>query len=239
MPESNEGHRQRLRDRFLEKGVDALTDSDILELLLTLGTPRRDCKKMARAALEKFGSLQGVLDAPPDELTEIHGIGPINSFAVSFVQSVSRRYLKERIKEREYLHSSGAVAEYLVHSMRGLKKEILNVIFLDAAHGIIDSEIVAEGTLTTNTIYPRELVKKAIQHHAAAIIIAHNHPSGSLSPSTDDIRLTRHLFMACSLVNINLLDHLIVGSGEKPYSFADHGLMAEIRQECRKVAEHG
>ena len=160
MPDTNAGHRQRLRERFLEMGIDSLTDSDVLELLLTLGTPRKDCKKVAREALQKFGSLQKVLEADPDELIKIKGIGPINSFAVGFVQAVAGRYLKERISERQYLNSSGDVAKYLVHAMRGLKKEVLNVIFLDASHGIIDSEIVAEGTLTTNTIYPRELVKK-------------------------------------------------------------------------------
>lgn len=239
MVNSNNGHRQRLRARFLEMGVDSLTDSDVLELLLTLGTPRKDCKQPARDALKKFGSLQKVLEANPDELIEVKGIGPVNSFAVSFVQAVAGRYLKERIKDRKYLNSSADVAQYLTHTMRRLKKEVLNVIFLDASHGIIDSEIVAEGTLTTNTIYPRELVKKALENHAAAIIIAHNHPSGNLTPSSDDIKLTRHLFLACSMVNINLLDHMIIGSGERPYSFADHGLMAEIRSECREAARNG
>ena len=239
MPGSNDGHRQRLRSRFLEMGIDSLTDSDVVELLLTLRTPRKDCKTPAREALKTFGSLQKVLDAKPEELVKIKGIGPINSFAINFVQAVAGRYLKERIKDRKYLNSSADVGHYLTHTMRGLKKEVLNVIFLDASHGIIDSEIVFEGTLTTNTIYPRELVKKALENHAAAIIIAHNHPSGNLSPSDDDIKLTRHLFLACSMVNINLLDHLIIGSGDQPYSFADHGLMEQIRIQCQEASRNG
>jgi DNA repair protein RadC len=228
---SNAGHRQRLRDKFRDRGIEALTDSEIIELLLTLGTPRQDCKNYARAALKKFGSFPKVLEASQAELQEVPGIGPINSFALTFVQGVARRYLKERLPERNYLRSSREVADYLLHSMRDLKKEVFTVIFLDAAHAIIHTDIIAEGTLTTNTIYPRELLKLALKHHAAALVIAHNHPSGALSPSADDIRLTRHLFAACNLVNINLLDHLIVGDSATPYSFADHGMMTEIRQD--------
>ena len=199
--------------------------------MLTFGTPRKDCKDSARIALEKFGSLPKVLEASQQELQEVQGIGAINSFALTFVQGVARRFLKDRLQKRNYLRSSREVANYLIHLMRDLKKEVFTVIFLDAAHAIIDTDIIAEGTLTTNTIYPRELIKLALQHHAAALVIAHNHPSGSLSPSTDDIRLTRHLFAACNLVNINLLDHLIIGASETTYSFADHGMMTEIRQE--------
>lgn len=228
---TNNGHRQRLRNKFQDLGIESLTDSEVLELLLTLGTPRRDCKDNARAALKKFGSLPAVLEASAQELQEVKGFGPLNSFALTFIQAVARRFLKERLPERRYLHSSRDVADYLIHSMRDLKREVFTVIFLDAAHRIIDLQTVAEGTLTSNTIYPRELIKLALKHHAAALIIAHNHPSGSMSPSADDISLTRHLHAACRLVNINLLDHLIIGSKATTYSFADHGIMAEITKE--------
>jgi DNA repair protein RadC len=227
----NSGHRRRLRDKFQERGIESLTDSEVLELLLTLGTPRRDCKDSARAALESFGSLPAVLEASARELQNIPGLGPINSFALTFVQAVGRRFLKERLRTRDYLRSSREVADYLIHLMRDLKREVFTVIFLDASHSIIDTDIISEGTLTSNTIYPRELIKLALARHAAALVIAHNHPSGSLSPSQDDIRLTKHLFAACRLVNINLLDHLIVGGSKPPYSFADQGLIAEIRKE--------
>ncbi len=229
----NAGHRQRLRDKFYERGIESLTDSEVLELLLTLGTPRRNCKDSARAALKEFGSLPKVLEASSHELRNIRGIGHLNSFALTFIQAVSRRFLKERLQEKNYLRSSREVADYLVHSMRELKKEVFTVIFLDASHSIIATETIAEGTLTTNTIYPRELVKRAIEHHAAALVIAHNHPSGSLDPSVDDIRLTDHLLSACRLVNINLLDHLIIGGSDTPYSFADHGLMSEMLREAK------
>ncbi|MBU0483909.1 MAG: DNA repair protein RadC [Proteobacteria bacterium] len=230
--EKGKGHRQRLRDKFMQRGLDAFTDDEVVELLLTFGTPRQDCKEPARLALKHFGSLAALLEAETAELQKIKGIGPSNCFAIHFIQTVARRYLKQRIQDKIYLRSSREVAEYLVHSMRGLQREVFNVIFLDAAHAIIESKIIAEGTLTTNTIYPRELIKHALDYHAAAVVIAHNHPSGSLQPSADDRHLTRNLYLACSFVNIRLLDHLIIGGSEQPFSFADHGIMAEIHQEC-------
>ena len=228
------GHRQRLRDKFFNLGPETLTDSELLELLLTLGTPQRDCKEPARAILKRFGSLEAALEATPAELQEITGIGPRNSFAIHLIQAVARRYLKERSRNRIYLGSSSAVADYLVHEMCGLKKEIFKAVFLDAAHAVITAQTLSEGTLNSNTVYPRELVKLALEQHAAALVIAHNHPSGNLTPSQDDLNLTRHLYRACRLVNINLLDHLIIGADATTYSFADHGLMATIREDCRE-----
>ena len=227
------GHRQRLRDKFFDRGPETLTDSELLELLLTLGTPRRDCKEPARAILKRFGSLEVALEAEPAELQKIKGVGPSNAFAIHLIQALARRYLKARSRGRTYLGSSGAVADYLIHEMCGLKKEIFKVVFLDAAHAVIDAPTLSEGTLTSNTVYPRELIKLALEQHAAALVIAHNHPSGNLKPSDDDLNLTRHLLRACRLVNINLLDHLIIGAEATTFSFADHGLMASLREECR------
>jgi len=227
------GHRQRLREKFFERGPESLKDDEVLELLLTLGTPRRDCKEPARAALARFGSLPAVLEATPAELQKVKGVGPNNAFAIHFIHTIARRYLKERSRHRTHLGSSGAVTEFLVHEMCGLKKEIFKAIFLDAAHAVIDTQTLSEGTLTSNTVYPRELIKLALEQHAAALVIAHNHPSGNLKPSADDLSLTRHLLRACRLVNINLLDHLIIGADATTFSFADHGLMASLREECR------
>ena len=231
------GHRQRLRDKFLELGIESLSDSEIVELLLTFGTPRSDCKEAARAALARFTSLPAVLDAAPTELQQIKGIGPKNVFALQFIQGVARRYLKQRVVGKKYVHSSRAVADYLIHAMRGLEHEVLMVVFLDTAHAIIDSSVVSQGTVSVNTVYPRELVKAALARNASALVIAHNHPSGSLTPSTQDRELTRSLHLICSFMHINLLDHLIIGSGEQVYSFADQGIMAQIREECRRLLQ--
>ncbi|MDD5760166.1 MAG: DNA repair protein RadC [Desulfobulbaceae bacterium] len=226
------GHRQRLRDRFLERGMDGLSDAEILELLLTMGTPRKDCKTEARALLASFGTLAGVLEAAPSQLQQIPGVGPKNSYAIHFIQGVARRYLKQRLTAKQYVRSSAEVSDYLIHAMRDLKREVLMVIYLDASHAIIDSEIIAEGTLASNTVYPRELIKPALARHAAALVIAHNHPSGNQTPSAEDRRLTRNLYLALSLVNIRLLDHLIIAGSSPPYSFADHGLINQFAGEC-------
>lgn len=227
------GHRQRLRDKFLTHGIDAFTNSDILELLLSFGTPRTDTKEPARAALQRWGgSLAAVLDADPKELQQIKGIGPKNVFALHFINGVARLYLQQQTQKRSYLTSSRTVADFLIHSMRHRQREVFIAIFLDAAHAVIDSDTIAQGTINCNTVYPRELVKKALAHNAAAVVVAHNHPSGAMEPSPQDLHLTRNLYLACALMNIRLLDHVIIGAEDAVYSFADHGIMATVADDC-------
>ncbi|SHO43017.1 RadC family protein [Desulfopila aestuarii] len=233
--QKGEGHRGRLRDRYLERGIDGFSDAEVLELLLSFGTPRSDTKEPARDLLNRYGTLAAVLEASPAGLQEVKGVGPKNSFAISFVQAVAGRYLQQRLTGRRYLHSSKDVREYLEHSMRGLKREVLTVIYLDSAHAILGSEVVAEGTINVNTVYPRELVQRAINNHAAAIIMAHNHPSGSLQPSPQDISLTKNIYFICSFLQIQLLDHFIIGDGV--YSFADDGLIDAVASECLSLRE--
>lgn len=228
--EKGVGHRERLRDRYQERGLNSFTDAEVLELLLSFGTPRSDCKQQAKDLLKEFGNFAKVLEAPSPALQKIKGVGPKNSFAINFIHDVSARYLKVRLEGKNYLQSSQDVIKYLTYQLRGLKKEVFTVVFLDSSHAIISSEIIAEGTLNLNNIYPRELIAKAIEYHAAAIIIAHNHPSGSLKPSKQDIKLTRLLFMLCNSMQIQLLDHIIIGDGA--YSFADHGQIRQAREAC-------
>ncbi len=232
------GHRQRLRDKFLENGIDAFSDAELIELLLSFGTPRSDCKDAAKEALKTCGSLPEVLDAPSHKLQQIKGLGPKNIFALQFIQGVARRYLKQRLTAKDYISSSKEVADYLIYTMRGLKREVLSVVFLDASYAIIDSQVVAEGTITVNTIYPRELIKIALEYNASAMVIAHNHPSGNLQPSSQDKELTRSLHLICSFMHIKLLDHLIIGAGEQVFSFADHGLMKEIQTQCSHLLKN-
>lgn len=229
------GHRSRLRDRFLQHGLPALTDAEVFELLLSFGTPRTDCKMQARALLKHFGGFAAVLDADISELQSIDGVGPKNSFALSFIKAVADRYLRTRLRNKSYISSSQDVVDFLLHSMRGLQREVFSVLYLDSSLAIIDSEIVAEGTVNVNTVYPREVVRRALAHNAAALVVAHNHPSGSLSPSPQDRSLTRTLCLLCSLMQIRLLDHLIIGDG--CFSFADEGIMAEITTWCSSVCQ--
>jgi DNA repair protein RadC len=229
------GHRDRLRHRFLERGLNGFSDAEIVEILLSFGTPRKDCKEPARALLHQFKTFPGVLDADKKELLGIKGVGPKNSFALGFVKSAAEHYLKQRLKKRHYLTSSKQVLDYLTHAMRGLQVEVFSAIYLDSSLAIIDSEQVAEGTVNVNTVYPREIIKNALSRNASALIVAHNHPSGSLSPSGQDKRLTRHLYLACQVMQIRLLDHLIIGDGH--FSFADNGVMNDIADWCAGVTE--
>lgn len=229
------GHRDRLRRRFLDHGIDGFTDAEVLETLLSFGTPRRDCKEPAKALLQAFKTFAGVLDADSKRLLDIDGIGPKNGFALGFVKATADRYLKQRLRTRHYLKSSSEVLDYLLYSMKGRAVEAFTVIYLDSSLAIIDTEVVAEGTINVNSVYPREIIKKALAHNAAALIVAHNHPSGSLSPSPQDRQLTRSLYLACSMMQIRLLDHLIIGDGH--FSFADDGLMADTASWCSSVCQ--
>ena len=225
-PRSEEGHRKRLRQRFMKSGISGFHDYEIVELLLTLGTPRKDCKQEAKEALKTFKTLRGVLEAPPEELQEIRGIGPHNIFGMKLVQEVARRFLKEKILDAPICKSSREVFDYLYHSMRDLKKEVFKVIFLDGKTQIMEIEDLFEGTLNSSSIYLREVMKSAIKNNAANLIFVHNHPSGSPEPSGSDEDVTKDLVFAGSLMQIKVLDHIIIGDN-KYYSFADEGLIEE------------
>jgi DNA repair protein RadC len=216
------GHRERLRQKFLKHGLEKLTDEEIIELLLTLATPRRDCKYAAREALRRFEGLPGVLEADMDQLQEVPGIGAKNVLGLKLVHEVARKFLRERLLGRDFLSSSKEVYEYLIHSLRELKKEVFQVIFLNGRNEVIQVETLFEGSLTSSAVYPREVIKSGLDHHAAAMVFAHNHPSGDPSPSRQDFAITRDLFLASKIMGIQVLDHLIIGRNSY-YSFADQG----------------
>lgn len=219
-----EGHRKRLRERFLQSGLDGFLDYEIVELLLTLGTPRKDCKQMAKEAVKKFGGLQGVLDASVKELQRINGIGPSNAFGIKLFQAVSERYAKERISQKIKLDSSRAVAEYLQRSIGREKKEHFVMLSLDSRNYLIEIHNISVGTLTASLVHPREVFREAIKVSAAQIIISHNHPSGDPEASPEDVALTRRLEEAAKIVGIELLDHVIV-AGNKFSSLRERNLI--------------
>lgn len=208
------GHRGRLRERFLQSGFNGFLDYEIIELLLTLGTPRSDCKQMAKLAIKEFGGLQGVLDASLEDLQRIKGIGPSNAFGIKLFQAVSERYAKENMPERVTLNSSEVVANYLQKYIGREKKEYFVMLSLDSRSNLIKMNNVSIGSLNASIVHPREVFKEAIQVSAAQIIIAHNHPSGSSEASPEDIALTRRLQEAAKIFGIELLDHIIVAKGE-------------------------
>lgn len=222
----SEGHRERLREKFIRSGIAGFHDYEIVELLLTLGTPRKDCKQQAKEAIKRFKSLRGVLEAPLEELQEIDGIGPHNAFGIKLVQEVAREFLKEKILEKPICKSSKEVFDYLYHSMRDLKKEVFKVIFLDGKNRIIGIEDLFEGSLNSSSVYPREVIKTAIKNNAASLIFVHNHPSGNPEPSESDKEITEDLVFAGNIMQIKVLDHIIVGDN-RYFSFADDGLIEE------------
>lgn len=204
------GHRKRLRDRFLQSGLDGFLDYEIIELLLTLGTPRRDCKQMAKDAIKQFGKLGEVLDASSKDLVRIKGIGPSNIFGLKLFQAVSERLLREQLTEKITLDNTNIVADYLRKVIGREKKEHFVMLCLDSRGKLINVCRISIGSLNESVVHPREVFKEAVQQSAAQIIICHNHPSENLDPSPEDIALTRRLQDAAKIIGIELLDHLIV-----------------------------
>jgi DNA repair protein RadC len=223
------GHRKRLRERFLETGLTGFQDYEIIELLLTLGKPRTDVTHQAKEAIRIFKTLRGVLEASPDELQKIKGIGPHSIFGFKIVQSVAREFLKEKSLEKPVCNSSQEIYEYFSHTMRDLKKEIIKTVYLDSQNHIIEIQDLSQGTVDSSYIYPREVIEKAIRCNAVSFVLVHNHPSGNPNPSEADKDLTRNMVYAGNVMQIKLLDHIIVGDN-RFYSFAGDGFI----DKCQK-----
>lgn len=225
-PEGRDGHRERLRQKFLRGGLSGFLDHEIVELLLTLGTPRRDCREAARRAMREFKSFRRVLEAPAQDLERIPGIGRRNVLGIKLIHEVSRRFLKDQMMSRPVCHSSREVYDYLCHALRDLRTERFKVLFLDAKNQVLEEKTLFEGTVDSSAVYPREVIKDALRYEASALIFAHNHPSGDPEPSLCDREITRDLIFAAHLVQIKVLDHIIVGNN-RYFSFADQGLIEE------------
>jgi DNA repair protein RadC len=228
--DSHEGHRKRLRERFLKSGLSGFQDYEIVELLLSLGTPRKDCKPAAKAAIEKFKTLRGVLEAPLEELEQIKGIGAHSAFGIKLMQELAREFLRAKMMEKPFYRSSQEVFDYLYHSMRGLKKEVFKVLYLNTQNQIIDTIDLSEGTVNSSAVSPRDIVESALKNNAAALIFVHNHPSGAVDPSTNDKSLTRELVYAGKIMRLKVLDHIIIGDN-RYYSFAGEGLIDEYEMD--------
>jgi DNA repair protein RadC len=224
------GHRHRLREKFLSAGLAGFHDYEVIELLLTLGTPRKDCKDAAKAALSRLKTLQGVLEAGVQELCRVPGIGPKNMIGIRLVRAVAERYLEKRLVLKDPIHNSRELFDYLYHGMRDKGRECFKVIYLDAKNRVIDAATLFEGTLTASAVYPREVVAAAIENRAAALIFAHNHPSGDPDPSSEDVAITRQLVFACQVMGITVHEHIVIGDG-RYFSFADQGYIGRMTRE--------
>src|SRR5262245_39987084 len=215
----------RPREKLLARGPAALSDTELLALLLRPGTPGRGVFQMAGEVLERFDGLAGLLHAGAGELKAIKGLGGTAKRAeLLAVLELARRAVAEQLKAREVFGSPEAVKNYLQLHLARRPHEVFAGLFLDAQHRLIAMEELFRGTLTQTSVYPREVVLKALEHHAAAVVLAHNHPSGMVQPSRADEALTLALKSALALVDVRVLDHVIVAPGDA-FSMAERGLL--------------
>jgi DNA repair protein RadC len=205
------GHRDRLRTRFREAGPSALSDYELLELLLFSVIPRKDVKALAKTLLAKFGSFAEVIAASEARLLEVDGIGEATATHFKMVHAAASRMLKDRVKERPVLSSWNTVLDYCRSTMAFAEKEQFRIIFLDKRNHLIADEVQQTGTVDHTPVYPREVMKRALELSATAIILVHNHPSGDPTPSRADIEMTKSIIDVAVPLGISVHDHIIVG----------------------------
>lgn len=204
------GHRSRLLERFQKSGVEGLHDYEILELLLTYAIPRRDTKPIAKALLSRYKRIGAVLNASPTELTETEGIGERTAHLFSLLRETMALALKEKFEHREVISHRQDVEEYLRFHYGSRSYEYIAILYLDNGHHVLSMELAAEGTSNQCSIYPRHIIERALHHKASSIIMAHNHPGGTMQASEADWKLTQNLHQVGKLLDIPLLDHIII-----------------------------
>jgi DNA repair protein RadC len=205
------GHRERLRERFHGAGPDALSDYELLEMVLFTAQPRRDMKPLAKTLLKKFGSFAEAIHAPDARLREIDGIGEATITQIKLIAAAASRITKGQLKQRTMLSSWNDVIDYCRTSMAFADKEQFRILFLDKRNQLISEEVQQIGTVDHTPVYPREVIKRALELSATAIILVHNHPSGDPTPSQADIQMTKAIIDIAGPLGISVHDHLIVG----------------------------
>lgn len=215
---------ERPREKLLQRGASSLSDAELLAIFLRTGVTGKSAVDLARELLQRFGSLTRLFAASEDEFCAIHGMGQAKYVQLQAVLEMSRRALQEELQRGDALSSPRAVRDYLQLLLAARQQEVFMVLFLDTQHRVIAFEELFHGTLGQTSVYPREVVKRALSHNAAAVILAHNHPSGVAEPSQSDRLLTDALKQALALVDVRVLDHFVVAIGQT-LSFAEQGLI--------------
>jgi len=205
------GHRERLRERFRKGGADALAEYELIELILFRAMPRRDVKPLAKTLVARFGSFAGAVSARPERLREIEGLGEAAIVELKIIEAAARRLAKSSIENRPSLSSFSAVVDYCRTAMAFLDHEEFRVLFLDKKNHLIADEVQGVGTVDHAPVYPREIMRRALELSATAIILVHNHPSGDPQPSTEDIHLTHQIIAVGKPLKVAVHDHLIIG----------------------------
>ena len=224
-PVSAEGHRQRLRARLLTAGPESVADHELLELVLFLALPRRDTKPIARALLTRFGSFANAIAAPLSDLVAVEGMGEAGAAALKTVQAAALWLVRSEVQGRPVLANWDALIGYLTAQLSRERVEQFRVLFLDNKNRLIADEAQGRGTVDHTPVYPREVAKRALELHASALILVHNHPSGDPTPSRQDIDMTKDIGRAVSTLGVVLHDHVIVGNG-RWLSFRAEGLLS-------------
>lgn len=215
---------ERPREKLLEQGAASLTDAELLAIFLRTGVTGKSAVDLARYLLSEFGSLRALLEADLTGFSQHLGLGPAKYAQLQAVLEMSRRHLAERLRRDSALESPQAVRDYLKAQLRHEPHEVFGCLFLDAKHRVLAFEVLFRGSIDSASVYPRQVVKRALANNAAAVILTHNHPSGVSEPSQADRVLTQRLKDALALVEVRVLDHFIVGDGE-PLSMAELGWM--------------
>lgn len=220
------GHRQRLRNRFLKSGLSGLADYEVVELLLTLAIPRSDVKQPAKALVAQFGNLRGILDAPIEELRAVSGIGSVTPVALQIIKAAATLYLQQSGEGRDSLADPARLADFWRMRIGALQNEVFEVAYLDSACRLLRDgvETLEEGTIDRAAVYPRRVIEAALKRGAAALVLAHNHPNGNVTPSEHDKVLTRAIVLGAETVHLKVVDHLIV-SAQETFSFRKAGLL--------------
>ncbi len=219
-----EGHRARMRQKLIEAGPSALLDHELIEMILFLALPRRDTKPIARALLARFGSFANAVTAPVVELRQVEGLGEAGIAALRIVQAGATRLAAAEVRDMPLLNNWSRLEEYLTIVLAREPIEQFRILFLDSKNRLIADEAQARGTVNHTPVYPREVVKRALELHATALILVHNHPSGDPTPSRADIEMTAEVKGAAAVMGITVHDHLIVGRGVI-LSFRREGLL--------------
>ena len=220
----HQGHRQRVKKRYLNEGLDAFEDHQVLEMLLFYCIPMKDTNELSHKMIREFGSLAGLFEADPRDICRRCGVSENTAILISAIPSLARRYFKSKWGKKPVLNSSTIAGEYAISLFAGRTYEAFFVICLDSQNGVNNAVLVHEGTINEAPVYPRIIVETALRHQANSIILAHNQPGGSLQPSREDMEITRRISTALNAISIKVVDHIIVG-GDKYMSFAERGLI--------------
>jgi DNA repair protein RadC len=231
--DNRRGHRERLRKRLQESGIQSFRDYEVIELALTFANRRGDTKSQAKSLIKEFGSVAEILEAEPARLMKVAGVGKAAAEAFAMIRGIAEYYRKDKAKGSDFFSGPSEVIRYVQQKLRGLGEEQFFALYLDARNRFIDDETISKGTTVRTTVYPANIFESAFKHNAAAVVLAHNHPGGKSTPSEQDFMLTMKLMLVGDYLDKPVVDHVIV-AGAEYYSMAERGDIARLKNRLRE-----